>query len=293
MEKLTPDKIFLLIIKSCALGVFVLVVVLCVTLIVNALPVFRHVGISFFMAKTWDPLRHHYGALPFLAGTLITAFLGLIMSLPFSLSIAFFLGEYFTSGKLSVFFQSTTDLLAGIPSVIYGFWGLFVLTPIMQKIQIKLGVMPYGVGIMTASVILAIMIIPYTASVAREVISLVPKDLKEAAYALGATRWEVLRNVVFPYAHSGILAGVLLALGRAVGETMAVTMVIGNRNEFPRSIFDPANTMASVVANEFAEAADDIYLAALIAVALLLFIVTTFMNILGRVVIKRFTVREL
>lgn len=244
------------------------------------------------MNSTWDPLRHRYGAMPFLTGTVITALLGVFVSLPFSLSIAFFLGEYFPTGRLSVFFQSATDLLAGIPSVIYGFWGLLVLAPFIQKLEMKLGVMPYGVGIFTASVILAVMIIPYTASVAREVIRLVPADLKEAAYALGATRWEVLRYVIVPYAHSGIFAGILLALGRAVGETMAVTMVIGNRNEFPKSIFDPANTMASVIANEFAEASDDIYLSALIAVALLLFLFTTIMNIVGRIVIKKLTVRE-
>jgi len=290
--KQLSDTLFNAVVRSCAIGTLILVSGLCVTLVIHAMPVFRHSGLSFLFASTWDPLRQQFGALPFLVGTVITAVLGVLISLPFSLSIAFFLGEYFPSGKLSIFFQSATDLLAGIPSVIYGFWGLFVVAPFMQKIEIRLGIMPYGVGIATASIILAIMIVPYTASVSREIIKLVPSDLKEAAYALGATRWEVVRHVVIPYAHSGILAGILLALGRAIGETMAVTMVIGNRNEFPKSIFDPANTMASVIANEFAEASDDIYLSALIAVALLLFLFTTVMNMFGRFVIKKLTVRQ-
>lgn len=290
--KQVPDRLFQGLIKSCALVVLLLVLGICATLTLNALPVFRHSGMAFLIQSTWDPLQHRYGAMPFLIGTVITAILGVIVSLPFSLSIAFFLGEYFPTGRLSVLLQSATDLLAGIPSVIYGFWGLFVVAPFVQKIEMKLDITPYGVGIITASIILALMILPYTASVAREVIRLVPSDLKEAAYALGATRWEVLRHVIVPYAHSGILAGILLALGRAVGETMAVTMVIGNRNEFPRSIFDPANTMASVIANEFAEASDRIYLSALIAVALLLFLFTTVMNMAGRIVINKLTVRE-
>jgi phosphate transport system permease protein len=228
--------------------------------------------------------------MPFLAGTLLTSFLALLFSLPFSLAIAIFLGEYFTSGKIALFFQNTTSLLAGIPSVIYGFWGLFVLVPLVRKIEIKLGVLPYGVGIFTASLILTIMIIPYAASVGREVISLVPSELKEAAYALGATRWEVIRYVIFPYARSGIFAGILLSLGRAIGETMAVTMVIGNNNQFPTSLFAPANTMASVIANEFTEATSDVYLSALIGIALLLFLVTTIINIIGRYIIKRLSV---
>jgi len=232
--------------------------------------------------------------MPFLVGTLLTSFLALLFSLPFSMAISLFLGEYFSSGKIALFFQNTTSLLAGIPSVIYGFWGLFVLVPLVRKVELKLGVLPYGVGVLTASLILTIMIIPYAASVGREVISLVPQDLKqdlkEGAYALGATRWEVIKNVIFPYARSGIFAGILLSLGRAIGETMAVTMVIGNNNQFPHSLFAPANTMASVIANEFTEATSNVYLSALIAIALLLFIVTTIINIIGRYIIKRLSI---
>jgi len=261
-----------------------------ISLVLFSLPLWKKVGFKFLFHTTWNPLAEEFGAMPFLAGTLLTSFLALLFSLPFSMAIAIFLGEYFKKGKISALFQSATELLAGIPSVIYGFWGLFVLVPLVRKLEIKLGVLPYGVGIFTAAVILTIMIIPYAASVGREVISLVPAELKEAAYALGATHWEVTRHVILPYARSGIFAGILLSLGRAIGETMAVTMVIGNTNQLPTSLFSPANTMASVIANEFTEATSDIYLSALIAIAFLLFLVTTIINIIGRYIIKRLSV---
>lgn len=264
--------------------------VMAITLMISSLPVWHKEGLKFLFHKTWDPLNDKFGAMPFLVGTLLTSFLALLFSLPFSLAIAIFLGEYYKRGKIATFFQSATELLAGIPSVIYGFWGLFVLVPLVRSLEIRLGVPPYGVGIFTAAIILTIMIIPYAASVGREVISLVPAELKEAAYALGATRWEVIRHVVLPYARSGIFAGILLSLGRAIGETMAVTMVIGNTNQLPASLFSPANTMASVIANEFTEATSDVYLSALIAIALLLFLVTTVINIIGRYIIKRLSV---
>ncbi len=284
------DKLFERSLTFTAWLVVILVAAMCLSLMVYSLPVFRAIGWGFLFHRVWDPLEGKFGAMPFLVGTLLTSFLALLFSLPFSLAIAIFLGEYFNSGKIALFFQNTTSLLAGIPSVIYGFWGLFVLVPLVRKLEIKLGVLPYGVGIFTASLILSIMIIPYAASVGREVISLVPSELKEAAYALGATRWEVIRHVIFPYARSGIFAGILLSLGRAIGETMAVTMVIGNNNQFPSSLFAPANTMASVIANEFTEATSDVYLSALIGIALLLFLVTTVINIIGRYIIKKLSV---
>ncbi len=178
------------------------------------------------------------------------------------------------------------ELLAGIPSIIYGFWGLFVLAPIVRALEIKMNLPPYGVGLFTASVILAIMIIPYSASIGREVIEMVPFEIKEAGYSVGATRYEVIRRIILPYAGSGILAGLMLSLGRALGETMAVTMVIGNSNFLPKSIFDPANTMASVIANEFTEATGEVYLSTLIEIGLLLFIVTASINLLGRAIIR-------
>jgi phosphate transport system permease protein len=244
-------------------------------------------GFSFLAETDWDPVNGRFGALPFLVGTLVTSFLAIFISLFFSMAIALFLGEYFRRGIASSFLRSVIELLAGIPSVIYGFWGLFFLVPLIRELEMALNVPPYGVGILTASIILAIMIIPYSASVAREVIALVPTSLKEAAYSLGATRFEVITKVVLPYGKSGIFAGVLLALGRALGETMAVTMVIGNRNALPDSIFSPANTMASIIANEFTEATEAVYLSALMEIGLILFIVSMIINIAGKVAINR------
>ena len=225
-------------------------------------------------------------------GTLATSFLALAISTIFSLPISIFLGEYFTQGTKATFIKSVIELLAGVPSVIYGFWGLFVLAPLVRKLELNLGVPPLGVGIFTAALVLAIMIIPYSASLGREVISLVPADLKEAAFSLGATRFEVMRKIILPYAGSGIAAGIILSLGRALGETMAVTMVIGNRNSIPNSIFSPANTLASVIANEFAEATGSLYLASLVELALVLFLVTTLLNILGKWVIRKMGVKR-
>ena len=270
-----------------AILVVVLLVAMLLTLLTSSIPSLRHLGARFIYGTTWDPVASEFGALPFLVGTLATSFLALLISIPFSLAISIFLGEYFREGPLSSFLKSAIDLLAGIPSVIYGFWGLFVLVPLVRALEMKLGVAPYGVGVLTASLVLTIMIIPYSASLSREVIQMVPSDLKEAGLSLGATRFEVIRKVILPYARSGIFAGALLALGRAIGETMAVTMVIGNSNLLPKSIFSPANTMASVIANEFAEASESIQVASLIEIALLLFVVTTIINLIGRQIIKR------
>lgn len=285
------DRIFRVIIFLCAAAVILIVAGMCVTLPINSLPLLKHVGWSFVLSPVWDPVRNKFGVLPFLIGTLITSFLALLISLPFSLSTAILLGEYVRKGKIAFFLQNVTDLIAGIPSVIYGFWGLLVLVPIVQRIEMRFNIVPYGVGIFTASIVLAIMIIPYTASIAREVISLVPDDLREAGYGLGATRWEVIKRIVLPHARTGIFAGVLLAFGRAIGETMAVTMVIGNRNQIPKSIFDPANTMASAIANQFTEATSDLYVSALIGIGLVLFVVTIIVNCAGRYIMKRLEIK--
>jgi phosphate transport system permease protein len=270
-----------------AILMVVLLVGMFLTLLTGSIPSLRKLGAGFVFGRTWDPVASEFGVLPFLVGTLATSFLALLISIPFSLAISIFLGEYFREGPLSSFLKSAIDLLAGIPSVIYGFWGLFVLVPLVRVVEMKLGAAPYGVGVLTASLVLAIMIIPYSASLGREVIQMVPSDLKEAGLSLGATRFEVIRKIILPYARSGIFAGTLLALGRAIGETMAVTMVIGNSNYVPKSIFSPANTMASVIANEFAEASERIHVASLIQIALLLFVVTTIINLVGRQIIKR------
>jgi phosphate transport system permease protein len=265
-----------------AIGIFL-------TLLVQSIPSLKALGVHFLGGKTWDPVSDIYGALPFLLGTLLTSFLALIISVPFSYAIAIYLGEYNTKGWLSGFLKNIVELVAAVPSVIYGFWALVVLVPIVRSIESKTGAAPYGVGILSASLILAIMIIPYAASLGRELIRLVPSSLKEGAYSLGATRYEVLKNVTLPYTKSGLFAGLLLSLGRALGETMAVTMVIGNTNFLPTSIFSPGNTMASVIANEFTEADRSVYLSALIELGLVLFVVTVLINLLGRAIIKRFT----
>ncbi|HGJ67012.1 TPA: phosphate ABC transporter permease subunit PstC [bacterium] len=274
-------------------GIFIvfLIVGIFLTLLVDAMFAIKTLGIKFLYGITWDPVSGVFGSLPFLVGTLITSFLALIISLAFSLSISIFLGEYFREGIISSILKSMVELLAGIPSVIYGFCGLFIVVPFIRAIEMKLGVPPFGVGILTASIVLSVMVIPYSASLGREVIQLVPSELKEAAFSLGATRFEVIMKVVLPYARSGIFAGILLSLGRALGETMAVTMVIGNRNAFPTSIFSPANTMASVIANEFMEASPgSIHLQSLVGVGLLLFVVTTIVNIIGKYIIKKMSV---
>jgi phosphate transport system permease protein len=258
-----------------------------ITLLIASLPSLKHMGLEFFTSSQWNPVTRQFGLLPFLSGTLLTSFLALLISLPFSLSIAILLGEYYKKGVFSTTLRNLIELLAAIPSVIYGFWALMVLVPLMTEFQSQIGVTPYGTSIFTASVILAIMIIPYSASIAREVINMTPQSLKEAAYSLGATRFEVIRTTVLPYARSGIVAGILLSLGRALGETMAVTMVIGNANNIPDGLFKPGNTMASVIANEFTEATGDIYLSALVEIGLLLFVVTVLINIVGKFIINK------
>mgnify|MGYP001038875445 CR=1 FL=1 len=287
------DQLFRQALLIAGLIVLCLVIAIFLTLIVGSIPSFRATGIHFFWGKVWDPVTEVFGALPFLAGTLLTSFLALFISLPFSLSIAIFLGEYFPPGKgknyIAGVIREAVELIAGIPSVIYGFWGLFVLVPLVRQLEMKWNVLPYGVGILTASLILALMIIPYAASLGREIINMVPAELKEAAYSLGATRWEVIRHVVLPYARTGIFAGILLSLGRALGETMAVTMVIGNTSVLPKNIFSPGNTLASVIANEFTEAASKVYLSALIELGLVLFLVTTIIHLIGKRIIKQFS----
>jgi phosphate transport system permease protein len=266
-----------------ALGVFV-------TLLIESLPSIKLLGFKYLWGRTWDPVSNEYGALPFLIGTILTSFLALLISVPFSYAIAIYLGEYKPKGVLSAFLKNIVELVAAVPSVIYGFWALIVLVPIVRALEIKLGVAPYGVGIFSASLVLAIMIIPYAASLGRELIMLVPSALKEGAFSLGATRYEVLKQVILPYTRSGLLAGLLLSLGRALGETMAVTMVIGNTSLLPKSIFAPGNTMASVIANEFTEADKTVYLSALIELGLVLFVFTVIINIFGKAIIKKFSI---
>jgi len=286
------ERVFRAILYISALCLVILIGAIFLSLTVYSCPSIKKFGFKFLLGRDWDPVSGQFGALPFLVGTLLTSFLALLISTPFSISISLFLGEYFREGIVFSFLKSAIEILAGIPSVIYGFWGLFVLVPLIRAMQLKLGIMPYGVGIFTASLILSVMIIPYSASIGREVIQMVPSGLKEAAFSLGATRLEVIRSIILPYARSGIVAGILLSLGRALGETMAVTMVIGNANILPGSIFSPANTMASVIANEFTEATETVYLSSLVEIGLLLFIVTMIVNMIGRHIVKKMSVES-
>ncbi len=282
------DKVFKNILLLSLSVLILLVATVLILLFSNSFATIGKFGLSNLVNKVWNPIEGEYGVLPFLIGTLITSFLSLLISLPFSITIALFLGEYFKTGFLNSFVKSAVELLAGIPSLIYGFWGLFVVVPLVRQLQTFLGIEPYGVGLFTASIILAIMIIPYSASLGQEIIKLIPTDLKEAGFALGATRYEVIRTIIIPYSFSGLMAGVILSLGRALGETMAVTMVIGNSNNLPTSLFAPANTMASLIANEFNEASGEVYLSSLIEIGLILFIVTSIINYIGKLIIKKF-----
>lgn len=283
------EKIFNSTLSLTGVAIITLVLGIFFTLAVQSIPSFKALSFSFFWSSTWDPVQSVFGALPFLVGTLITSFLALAISIPFSIAVAILLGEYFPKGVFSNFIKTTIDLIAAVPSVIFGFWGFFVLVPIIRTAQMSMGITPNGVGLFAASLILSIMIIPYAASLATTMIKMVPSALKEGAYALGATRWEVLRSVILPYSKSGIFAGILLSLGRAIGETMAVTMVIGNANILPNSIFAPGNTMASVIANEFTEADHPVYLSALIEMGLFLFLVTFAINFIGKKIINKST----
>jgi len=266
-----------------------LVLGILITLIVQSMPSIKALGIGFIWGKVWDPVQNIYGAYPFLIGTLLTSFTALIISIPFSYAIAIYLGEYNTKGWLSNLLKNTIELIAAVPSIIYGFWGFFVLVPLVRSFEIKIHVLPYGLGILTTSLILAVMIIPYAASLGITLIRMTPSPLKEGAYALGATRYEVIRKVIMPYTRSGLFAGILLSLGRALGETMAVTLLIGNTSAVPHSLFGLGNTMASVIANEFTEAAHTVYLSALIELGLMLFLVTLIINFIGKRIITRFT----
>lgn len=250
----------------------------------DAYEAFQHFGFfKFLTSSEWNYTQgnEQYGALPFIAGTLLTTLLALIFCIPFSLPVAMFVGEYFKGTVVASVLSTVTDLLAGIPSVIYGLWGFFTFRPILMALDIS----PQGSGILTASFVLAIMIVPYAASLSAEFIKMVPDDLKEGAYSLGATRAEVLRKVVFPVAGAGIFSSYVLAIGRAVCETMTVTMLIGNTNNIPESITSTGNSMASIIANQFGEA-DGLKLSSLIAIGLLLFLITAIINGIGKMMIK-------
>lgn len=254
-------------------------------------------GLSFLTSSTWDPVAEEFGAAPLIFGTLVSALLALVIAVPLSLGVAIFLTE-FAPPAIRQPIAFVIELLAAIPSVVYGLWGIFVLIPFLKAtafplLRDALGFLPffqgpiYGPSMLSAAIILAIMVMPYVMSVSREVLLAVPPSQREAALALGATRWEAVISAVVPYARSGIIGAVILGLGRALGETMAVTMLIGNRHEIAASLFAPGYTMAAAIANEFAEAVVDIHFSALSYVALVLFLVTVLVNAGARLLIWR------
>ena len=279
------DKLYRIILFFAALVMPIVCGGVVYALVTDAHDAFEHFGfLQFLTYSDWSYTEgnEQYGALPFITGTLMTTLLALIFCIPFSLPVALFVGEYFKGTKIASVLSTVTDLLAGIPSIIYGLWGFYTLRPIIMSLNIS----PQGSGVLTASLVLAIMIIPYAASLSAEFIKMVPNDLKEGADSLGATRAEVVRKVIFPVAGSGIFSSYVLAIGRALGETMTVTMLIGNTNNIPDSITSTGNSMASIIANQFGEA-DGLRLSSLIAIGLILFLITALINMVGKIMIKR------
>jgi phosphate transport system permease protein len=279
----------------CAVSILAIVGLILYELIERSQLSIGQFGWKFFTGTNWDPVAGDFGALPFVYGTLVSSAVALVIAVPLAIGVAVYITEMCPRalrGILSFF----TELLAAIPSVIYGLWAVFVLVPLMREhVQPFLaryfpwtGLFtgpPYGIGMLTAGIVLAIMVIPSISSITREVMTAVPQHQREAALALGATRWEMIRTAVLRNARTGIVGGIMLGLGRALGETMAVTMVIGNRPEIAKSLFAPGYTLASVIANEFTEATDDLYLSALIEIGLALFLLTVIVNAIARLLV--------
>lgn len=292
------DTVFKWILIACAATIPVLLLALLFELTRGALPAVTRFGLDFIFSSTWDPVAGVFGAWPAIFGTLLTSFLALAMAVPLSLGVAIYLTE-FAPEPIRRPVATVIELLAAIPSVVYGLWGIFVLIPFLTKwvfpfLEAHLGFLPifsgpiYGPSVFAAALILTVMIVPFIMSVSREVLLAVPSGQREAALALGATRWEAVSTAIVPYAKSGIIGAVILGLGRALGETMAVTMLIGNRHEVAASLFAPGYSMAAVIANEFADAAGGpIHESALIYMALLLFAVTVLVNAAARLLIWR------
>ncbi len=294
------DRAFRVLLFLFAVSVIILAVLIGWKLGTGSRMAWSKFGWSFLLSRTWDPVNDQFGALPFLYGTLASSALALLIALPLGVGSAVFLAEL-APRRLSNAVTFLIELLAAVPSVILGLIGIFALAPAIRFVEPSLtrwlGFLPlfrgapYGVGMLAAGVILSVMILPYITIVAREVLLSVPRPLKEGVLALGATRWEMVRTVSLPYAASGIAGAVFLALGRALGETMAVTMVIGNTPKISASLFEPGYTMAAVIANELAEAVSDIHLQSLIAIGFVLFGVTILVNVLARLMLVRLTRR--
>lgn len=289
------DQSFGVLMMLCAVSLFGIVALILITLIARSRLSQAQFGWHFFVHTAWDPVNGDFGAFPFIYGTLATSLLALLLAVPLALGVAIFLTEL-CPRALRAPISFLTELLAAIPSVVYGLWAVFVLVPIMRDkagpFLVRFfgwthlfGGTNFGVGLLTASIILSIMILPIISSLTRDIMQAVPNSQREAVLALGATRWEMIRVGVLRNARIGIVGAVILGLGRALGETMAVTMVIGNHPEIPHSLFAPGYTLASVIANEFSEATGELYLSALIEIGLALFLVTIVVNAIARVMV--------
>jgi phosphate transport system permease protein len=282
------DTAFRLLTKSAAVGVLIILGGVMFSLIDGSLPALRAFGLDFLLEQRWNPVTEKFGALAPIYGTLVTSLIAMLIAVPVGLLIAVFLTELcpmWLRRPIGI----AIELLAGIPSIIYGIWGLFVFAPFLQDtlqpfLIATLGNIPvlsalfagppYGIGVLTAGLILAIMVLPFITSISRDVFDAVPPVLKEAAYGVGCTTWEVVRNVVLPYTRVGVIGGIMLGLGRALGETMAVTFVIGNAHKISASLLAPGTTISATIANEFTEAVGDLYTSSLIALGLILFVIT-------------------
>ena len=290
-----PDRVFQSGITLCGLAILGVLGLIVSELVMRSRLSWHAFGFHFFVTSDWDPVNEKFGALPFIYGTVVSSLVALVIAVPLSIGVAVFTTEMCPKplrGPLSFF----VELLAAIPSVIYGLWGIFVLIPLLSEhvqpfLASTLGWTglftgpPYGIGMLAAGIILAIMIIPIISSIAREVLAVVPQHQREGVLALGATRWEMIRVGVLRNARAGIAGGIILGLGRALGETMAVTMVIGNRPEISKSLFAPGYTLASVLANEFNEATGEVYRSALVQIGLALFLVTILVNALAQLMV--------
>jgi phosphate transport system permease protein len=295
------DTAFRYLTRSAAFGVLILLSGVIVALVHGATPAFQAFGLDFLVQQRWNPVTEKFGALAPIYGTVVTSFIAMLIAVPVGLLIAVFLTELCPQ-VLRRPIGIAIELLAGIPSIIYGIWGLFVFAPFLQQtlqpfliatfgnvpvLSSLFAGPPYGIGVLTASLILAIMVLPFITSISRDVFDAVPPVLKEAAYGMGCTTWEVVRHVVLPYTRVGVIGGVMLGLGRALGETMAVTFVIGNAHKISSSLIAPGTTISATIANEFTEAVGDLYTSSLIALGLILFVITFIVLAAARYMLMR------
>ncbi len=292
------DRIFVIVTRTCAAGMWVLVIAIAIAILLSSIPAMQQFGLGFLVRSNWNPVsgRETYGALPMIYGTLVSSMIALAIAVPLGLGTAIFLNEDFLPRQLRNVLIFLVELLAAIPSVIYGLWGIFVVIPIMKEVGNWLynyfgwfslfSTPPIGPGVLPAGIVLAIMILPITTALSRDSLAALPPDLRQAAMGLGATRWGTIFRVMIPAAFTGIVGGIMLALGRAMGETMATTMIIGNSNDFSFSLLAPGNTIASLLANQFAEA-KGLQVSALMYAALVLIVMTLIVNVAAQWIVQR------